>query len=90
MLLPKGCVDPQVRRPEIVFDFVRRGVSKVGEGQTLAGRAVPVAACQYLPLLSSSWRLVLLEDSSKLGACRAAIGSQVELLLHRLGPPARN
>lgn len=41
MLLPKGRVDLQVRRPEFLLGVVGRGIFEVGDRQALACSAVP-------------------------------------------------
>jgi hypothetical protein len=41
MLLPKGRVDLEMRRPKFLLGFVGRGIFEVGDRQSLASSAVP-------------------------------------------------
>jgi|TARA_R110002003_G_scaffold1489_2_gene23089 hypothetical protein len=88
MLLPEGGVDLQVRGPEVLFDLVGGGVFEVGEGEGLAGGAVPEALVSSRG--AAAVTLLLLEEGSQVGACGAVIGTLVQLMLDCLRPPGSN
>lgn len=60
MLLPEGGVDLQVRCPKFLFNFMGRGIFKVGDRQAFAGGAISEAlrlavAAMLRPCAAHSW-----------------------------------